>query len=385
MVRARLAHKIFLKLLKAKREVPGAAERQKTLAARQVRAAVRNTCLYYPDNFRILGLQTLQNSQIFQPERFSDVTGLCHHSAFGAKSAENGQLRKVRFFMSDVESGARASKFARFPPKTGSRRLPCSKFRFLPRKACEFQPAELCHRFVAFWVQKAQSRAPSPQGFSRSDSPPRTRLNVRQPAEVVRQPAELVTTEESPLHPAPFLVQKAPNGRVRRVLFCVGLRVGCPSLQIRRFSVESGLQTTTAQFSAFGPEKRRIPARRACHRLSPLRRRSLWGRKVRKTSSAVSMGLQILVDPASSHMLVSKPFLKRSRARFLPGPPLIILMVIHQWFMNGQGCFMNGQGWLRSRHVAEVSQAFFDRHFRSIHRIMPSGRFYRSLRHFAYW
>ena len=29
----RLAHKIFLKLLKAKREVPGAAERQKTLTA----------------------------------------------------------------------------------------------------------------------------------------------------------------------------------------------------------------------------------------------------------------------------------------------------------------------------------------------------------------
>ena len=71
-------------------------------------------------------------------------------------------------------------------------------------------------------------------------------------------------------------------------------------------------------------------------------------------------GLQNLVDPASSHMLVSKPFQKRSGARFLPGPPLITLSrVIHQWLMNGQGWFMNGQGWLRSRHVAEVSQAFF--------------------------
>ena len=39
-------------------------------------------------------------------------------------------------------------------------------------------------------------------------------------------------------------------------------------------------------------------------------------------------GLQNLVDPASSHMLVSKPFLKRSRARFLPGPPLITLRAI---------------------------------------------------------
>ena len=57
-------------------------------------------------------------------------------------------------------------------------------------------------------------------------------------------------------------------------------------------------------------------------------------------------------------MLVSKPFLQRSRARFLPVPPLIILMVIHQWFMNGQGWFMNGQGWLRSRHVARCLKRF---------------------------
>ena len=46
----------------------------------------------------IFGPKTLQNSQILKPaERFSDVTGLCHHSVFGAKSAENGELRKVRF------------------------------------------------------------------------------------------------------------------------------------------------------------------------------------------------------------------------------------------------------------------------------------------------
>ena len=77
-----------------------------------------------------------------------------------------------------------------------------------------------------------------------------------------------------------------------------------------------------AQFSAFGPEKRRIPARRA-HRLSPLVTASsplsLGPKSAQKAwkseaGSAASMGLQILVDPASSHMLVSKPFLKRSRA-----------------------------------------------------------------------
>ena len=100
-------------------------------------------------------------------------------------------------------------------------------------------------------------------------------------------------------------VLKALQTVKSKSVFRVGLQVGCPSLQ-SRFSVESGLQTT----------KRRIPARRACHRLSPLRHRSLWGRKVRKKkaceTSSASMGLQILVDPASSHMLVSKPFLKRS-------------------------------------------------------------------------
>ena len=36
----RLAHEIFLKLLKAKREVPGAAERQKTLAAQDGKCAL---------------------------------------------------------------------------------------------------------------------------------------------------------------------------------------------------------------------------------------------------------------------------------------------------------------------------------------------------------
>ena len=63
--------------------------------------------LIAPYSFSDFGKKTLQNSQILQPaERFSDVTGLCHHSVFGAKSAENGELRKVRFFVSDVQSGA---------------------------------------------------------------------------------------------------------------------------------------------------------------------------------------------------------------------------------------------------------------------------------------
>ena len=105
----------------------------------------------------------------------------------------------MRFFVSDVESGARASKFARFLPKTGSTRLPCSEFRFLPRKACEFQPAELvaaCHRFVAARFLGAKVRKTGPS---------------------------------SPLHQAPFFGAKsAPNGRVRRVRFSCRTASGMP-------------------------------------------------------------------------------------------------------------------------------------------------------------
>ena len=113
----------------------------------------------------------------------------------------NGELRKVRFFVSDVESGARASKFACFPPKTGSRRSPCSEFRFLPRKACEF---------LLFGCKSAQNRAQFPSSFSAG----------LQPAEVVRQPAELVTTEvtapsgkaanSSPLSMSPLVTALSP-------------------------------------------------------------------------------------------------------------------------------------------------------------------------------
>ena len=39
-----------------------------------------------------------------------------------------------------------------------------------------------------------------------------------------------------------------------------------------------------AQDSAFSPENRRIPSRRACHRLSPLRHRSLLAEKCAKAA-----------------------------------------------------------------------------------------------------
>ena len=225
---------------------------------------VRNISLYTPNSWKFLVPKTLQNSQILQPaERFSDVTGLCHHSVFGAKSAENGELRKVRFFVPGVESGAWASKFARFPPKTGSRRSPCSEIRFLPRKACEFQPAELvaaCHRFVTtrFLGAKVRKTGPSPQGFSRPDSPPRPRLRWS-----VSPPS--LSPLKSPLHPAPFLVQKAlQTVESEESVFLCRTASGMPKPPDNHF----------AQFSAFGPEKRRIPARQACRSLGAWRGRA---------------------------------------------------------------------------------------------------------------
>ena len=82
----------------------------------------------------------------------------------------------------------------------------------------------------------------------------------------------------SPLHPAPFLVQKAlKTVESEESVFCVGLQVGCPSLQIRRFSVESGLQTTTLlSFPLSGRKSGEFqPAKHvtACHRFVTAQKR----------------------------------------------------------------------------------------------------------------
>ena len=59
------------------------------------------------------------------------------------KALKTANSEKCGFFVSCVKSAARGSKFARFPAKTCSRCLQCSEIRVLPRKTCEFQPAEL--------------------------------------------------------------------------------------------------------------------------------------------------------------------------------------------------------------------------------------------------
>ena len=94
-------------------------------------------------------------------------------------------------------------------------------------------------------------------------------------------------------------------------------------------------------------------AKESIHRLMPrlrVRVDSLWGRKVRngKASSCGSTG--ILIEGCLPSIA------------FLPA-----CLTLAQVSSCGRG----------------VPSVFFDRHFRPIHRLMPSGRSYRTLRHFA--
>ena len=170
---------------------------------------------------------------------------------FGAKSAQNGRVRRVRF------SCRTASGMPEPPSSLVFRRKPAPdvSFPLSARKSGEFQPAEhvtACHRFV----------------------------------EVVRQPAELVTTDVTTDVTAPsgsgfWCKKRLKRSSPKSPFFVSDCKWDARASKFAGFRSKAG---SRRQFSAFGPEKRRIPARRACHRLSPLRHRfSLWGRKVRDT------------------------------------------------------------------------------------------------------
>ena len=126
------------------------------------------------------------------------VCRLGHHSVFGAKSAENGQLRQARFCV----------KRRKWCPSLQVRSF-SAELRFLPQKACEFHPLNssplvtACHHSL-FRCKSAQNRL--------SDSEP-------------------------VLGGGPRKTLRRSSGTGPARWAC---RVGCLSLQIRRFSVESG-------------------------------------------------------------------------------------------------------------------------------------------------
>ena len=171
---------------------------------------------------------------------------------FGAKSAQNGRVRRVRFCVG-LQVGCPSLQVRRF---FGRKPAPDVSFPLSGRKSGEFQPAEhvtACHRFVT----------------------------------AVRQPAELVTTDVTTDVTAPsgsvFGAKSAQNVRVRRVRFSCRTASGMPeppNPQVfgRKRAPDVSFPLSGRNSGEFQPAEHVT----ACHRLSPLRHRSLWGRKVRK-------------------------------------------------------------------------------------------------------
>ena len=241
----------FSRFLDNAYSIPAAAQRDDFLCGLPTRAGIafgkarrerssKERRLIPPYQFSDLVPKTLQNSQILQPaERFSDVTGLCHHSVFGAKSAFSCQTSKV------VPEPPSSLVFRRKPAPRVCR-APNSVF--CPEKLANSSPLNSSPLVtalspLAFWVQKCAKPGPVPELLFRrvsrgptarrgpgsmSDSPPR--WSVSPPS---------LSPLMSPLLRLRFFVQKAlQTVESEESVFRVGLQVGCPSLQIRRFSVE---------------------------------------------------------------------------------------------------------------------------------------------------
>ena len=136
--------------------------------------------------------------------------------------------------MSDVKSGASASKFARFPPKTGADACRAQNSVFCSEKPANSSPPSSSPLVtalspLAFGSRKSgpSSRVPELQGFPRPDSPLRTWLERDSPPRfrpAARQPAELVTAVTAPSGSV-FGAKSAQNGRVSDGKFSVESRL----------------------------------------------------------------------------------------------------------------------------------------------------------------
>ena len=148
---------------------------------------VRKGSLYQPINFGFLVPKPGKTAK-FRPK----------NAVFGAKSAENGELRKVRFSCpaSNVLPGPPNSLVFRRKPAPGVRRAPKSVF--CPEKPANSSPLSLSPPKSPVSNTSAcrgtpqsppVSNAAARQGpGSEPDSPPRF-------SRVTRQPAELVTAD----------------------------------------------------------------------------------------------------------------------------------------------------------------------------------------------
>ena len=141
--------------------------------------------------------KTLQNSQISSKKRLSPAKSppLRHRSVFGAKSAENGELRKVRFSCpaSNVLPGPPNSLVFRRKPAPGVCSAPKSVF--YPEKPANSSPLSLSPPKSP--VSNTSACRGTPQSPPVSNAAARRGPGFSPPRffHMTRQPAELVTAD----------------------------------------------------------------------------------------------------------------------------------------------------------------------------------------------
>ena len=206
-----------------------------------VLSVVRKEGLYHPINFRIWFPKPCKTAKFFNPLNvFPMVFVTTPFLVQKALKTANSEKCVFSCQTSKVVPEPPSSLVFRRKPAPHVCRAPNSVF--CPEKLANSSPLNSSPLVtalspLAFWVQKCAklllrrvSRGPTARRGpgSMSDSPPR--WSVSPPS---------LSPLMSPLLRLRFLVQKAlQTVESEESVFRVGLQVGCPSLQIRRFSVE---------------------------------------------------------------------------------------------------------------------------------------------------
>ena len=196
------------------------------------------------------------------------MSPLRHRSVFGAKSAKQ-PTPKSSFFRVRRQNWCLSLQIRSVSAENRLQTFRAQNSVFCPEKPANSSPPSSSPLVTALsplasgarkCAKAAQFRGlRSSQGFPRPDSPLRTWLGARQPAEVSAcgpSVRELVTTDVTAPSGSVFGAKKRSKRSTPKSPFFVSAR----------FRSKAG---HFAQDSAFSPENRRIPSRRACHRLSP--------------------------------------------------------------------------------------------------------------------
>ena len=198
-----------------------------------------------------------ESSSVHTAELMGMISALCHAAPGhwnlfvadrSAKSAQNGQLRKVRFFVSDV-----SALDSVFCPEKQANSIPPSLSPFVTASSpLSFGPKKCAKetRFPSFGGLR------SSQGFPRRDSQPRTLLVTRQPAEVSACDTSACRTCHRLCHRSVFGAKSAQNSQLRKVFSCQTASGMPEPLVSLVFGRKQAPDAHFAQDSAFSPENR---------------------------------------------------------------------------------------------------------------------------------